>query len=77
MLYLQDAENLFDEATSDAVSGTWMRRWTTSAASRSADDRGRHRPSRAQRSSEYLPYSDPHHKQMTCLDLASDVAKTM
>ena len=36
VLYLQDAQNLFDDATATRASGTWTRRWTiSSAASRS------------------------------------------
>jgi len=65
VLYMQDAQNLFDEATSDA--GEWHVDETVDHLVGSfkippmivvgIDYPGQ------QRSSEYLPYSDPHHKQ--------------
>src|SRR5271157_3226347 len=65
VLYLQDAQNLFDEATSDA--GEWHVDETVDHLVGSfkippmivvgIDNAG------DKRSSEYLPYHDPHHKQ--------------
>ncbi len=65
VLYLQDAQNLFDEATSDA--GEWHVDETTEHLVGSfkippmmvvgIDYAGE------KRSSEYLPYADPHHEQ--------------
>ncbi len=65
VLYLQDGQNLFDEATSDA--GEWHVDETVDHLVGSfkippmivvgIDYPGQNR------SSEYLPYSDPHHKQ--------------